>query len=74
MALKGFSMSGGNGTVTQLQDERGNVYTYDGVDAPGEDPEGVLTMEEAAGDTIQWEAEPLAGDWTAAEVAEYVGA
>lgn len=75
--MKGFSISGGNGTFTQIEDELGNVHTYDGVDAPGEDPEGVQEMEareEREGRFIQWQSEPLAGDMTAAEMREYVGA
>ncbi len=74
--MKGFSISGGNGTFTQLEDDSGNVYTYDGVDAPGHDPEGVQDMEareENEGRFIQWQSEPLAGTMTAEEMREYVG-
>jgi hypothetical protein len=77
MKMKGFSISGGNGTFTQLEDDSGNIHTYDGVDAPGHDPEGVQDMEareENDGRFIQWQSEPLAGTMTAEEMQEYVGA
>ena len=77
MQMKGFSISGGNGIFIQLEDAAGNIYTYDGVDAPGDDPEGVRELEareEREGRFILWQSEPLAGDASAAELAEYVGA
>ena len=73
--MKGFSISGGHGTFTQIEDDLGNVYTYDGVDGPGHDPEGVQEIEareEQAGRFIQWQSEPLAGDMSAAEMRAYV--
>jgi len=73
MKVKGFYTTGKNGSVTQIEDADGEIYTYDSVDGDGDETK-VSELEAKYGDNIDWQRQPLASDFTAEEMNEYVGA